>query len=589
MKKTERAFRRLEDRRLIALLAPKSAAQCLSAFETLDPLGVTLEVAFRTEAALDGIREVIARHPEALVLAGTVMTRDQARAAIAAGAAGIVSADYIPAVVEACVEADVMSIPGGLGDAGKQLVRKAEVYGCGLEDLREKFPYQWIYKLFPAVSGGRDNLGLAAAWRGPFKGLTVVYTGGVNLGNLADLAAKDPEGIFCGSALAEKAGDPPAMEAEARRWIAAVEPKPAKAAPGSGETAIPPVGGKTAAGPAPKVVTFGEIMLRLSPPGLQRFVQARSFEATFGGAEVNAAVSLAQFGLRSCFVTALPENDLGRAAAGFLRSFAVDTSRLVYAGKRLGIYFHEYGAAQRPSKVIYDRAGSAIAEIKPGTFPWDEIFEGAAWFHWSGITPALSSGAAAATAEAVRAAKRAGAMVSADLNYRKKLWSREDARATMTPLMEFTDVVFGNEEDASDIFGIAAPGADAAGGKIDLDGYRFAAEELARRFGFQKVGVTLRESLSASVNRWSGCLWNGREFVRSRVYEIQVVDRIGSGDAFSAGFISAHLSGKSDREALEFAAAASALKHTIHGDFNLVTEDEVEALARGGGSGRVQR
>jgi len=587
MKKAESVFHRLKDRRLIALLTPSSAAQCLRAFEALDPLGITLEVAFRSEAALDGIREILARHPDALVLAGTVMTGEQAEAAIDAGAAGIVSADYIPAVVEAGAKADLMVVPGGLGDAGKQLVQKAEIYGCNLQTLKAQYPYQWIYKLFPAVSGGRDNMGLAAAWRGPFKGLTVVYTGGVNLGNLAELAAKDPEGIFCASALAEKADDPAAMAREAERWIAALEPKPSASAKAAAPAAGMSAG--TIAAAVPKVVTFGELMLRLSPPGLQRFGQAKSFESTFGGAEANAAVALAQFGLKSCFVTALPAHEIGGSAVDILRSFGVETSFILRQGPRLGIYFYEYGAAQRPSKVIYDRAGSAIAEVRPEMFAWDKIFEGASWFHWSGITPALSAGAAAVTAEAVRAAKKAGATVSVDLNYRKKLWTREEARAVMTPLMEFTDIAFGNEEDAADFFGIAAPDTDAAAGKIEFESYRYVAEEMARRFDFRNVGITLRESLSASVNRWSGCLWNGREFLRSRVYEIQVVDRIGSGDAFSSGFIYGRLAGKTDRDALEFAAAASALKHTIHGDFNLVTLGEVEALARGAGSGRVQR
>jgi 2-dehydro-3-deoxygluconokinase len=585
MNKSELIFRRLQKNRLIALLTPRTAAHCLAAYEALDPLGVTLEVAFRTEVALDGIRKILERHSDALVLAGTVMTRAQAEAAMAAGAAGIVSADYIPAVVEACVRADIMCVPGGLGDAGKQLALKAELYGCSLAELKERFPYQWVYKLFPAMSGGRDNMGLASAWQGPFKGLTVVYTGGVNLSNLATLAAKDPEGIFCGSALAEKADDPAAMAEEARRWIASLKPRtetPAEAPPREGRA------GKTS-GAEPLVVAFGEVLLRLSPPDLERFSQARSFDASFGGAEMNVACGLAQFGLRVRFVTALPAHEIGQAAENFLRGFGLDTSFILCRGKRLGIYFYESGASQRPSKVIYDRAGSAISEVEPGSFDWDKIFKGAAWFHWSGITPALSERAAAVTAEAVRAAKRAGATVSVDLNYRKKLWSRDAARATMTPLLEFTDIAFGNEEDAADIFGIAAPGADAAAGRLDLEGYRFVAEEMSRRFGLKKTAITLRESLSASVNRWSGCLWNGREFSHSRVYEIQVVDRIGSGDAFSSAFIYAHLAGKPDREALEFAAAASCLKHAIPGDVNRVTIEEVEALAAGAGSGRVQR
>jgi len=579
MNKSGLLIERLKRHRLIALLSAESADQALAAYEALDPLGITLEIAFRTAAAAEGLRTILARHPGALVLAGTVMTKAQAEEAIAAGAAGIVSADFVPAVVAACVRADVMSLPGGLADAGKQLALKAELYGCGLAELKEKYPYQWSYKLFPAVSGERDNMGLAEAWRGPFKGLTVVYTGGITLDNLAALAGRDPDGIFCASALARKPEDPADMAEEARRWVAVLE---------SGKKAEPPIA-PPKAGPSGPVVTFGEVLLRLSPPGFERFSQARSFEAAFGGAEMNAACSFAQLGLPSRFVTALPSHDIGRAAESFLRACGVDTSFILRRSGRLGIYYCERGAAQRPSQVIYDRAGSVLAEVEPGAFDWDKIFDGAVWFHWSGITPALSPSAAAATAEAVRAAKRAGATVSVDLNYRRKLWPRESARAMMTPLLEFTDVAFANEEDAADIFGIAAPGADAAAGRLESEGYRHVAEELARRFGLRKTAITLRESLSASVNRWSGCLWNGRDFFRSRVYDILVVDRIGSGDAFSSAFIGAHLAGKSDPEALEFAAAASCLKHSIPGDVNRVAVEEVEALAGGSGSGRVER
>ncbi|MBM3312618.1 MAG: hypothetical protein FJY80_14060, partial [Candidatus Aminicenantes bacterium] len=480
MNRSELVFDRLKRGRLVALLSPDSAAQALSVFEALDPLGITLEVAFRTEAAADALRAILARHPRALVLAGTVMTKAQAEAAIAAGAAGVVSADFIPAVVEACVAADVMCLPGGLSDAGKQLVLKAELYGCGLAELRDKRPYQYAYKLFPALSGSQDNTGLASAWRGPFKGLTVVYTGGVTLANLPALSSRDPEGIFCASALAEKKGAPESLAEEARRWISALGGGP-KSAPGPSAKDCGPERPRAAG--SLRVVTFGEVLLRLSPPNFERLTQARSFDAFFGGAEMNVACSLAQFGLPSRFVTALPPHDLGRAAESFLRSFGVDTSFILRRGNRLGIYFYETGASQRPSRVLYDRAGSAVAEAGAGAFDWDKILEGAAWFHWSGITPALSPSAAAATAEAVRAAKRAGATVSVDLNYRRKLWSKEAARATVVPLMEFTDVVFGNEEDAADIFGLVVPRSDASAGKLDPEDYRAAAEELARRFG----------------------------------------------------------------------------------------------------------
>ena len=590
MRKSERVYQRLKKNRLIALLVPASAGQCLTVYEALEPTGVVLEIAFRTGAAAEGIRKILAAHPQALVLAGTVMSRAQAEEAISAGVAGIVSADFIPEVVDACVQADIMCVPGGLSDVGKQLARKADGYGCSISDLREEQPHQWIYKLFPAVTAGTNNIGLAEAWRGPFKDLTVVYTGGVNLSNLGELNARDPNGVFCGSALTAKADNAVETRAEAERWLAVLKDtkgkKPESPAKPTAKSASVPVAAPAA---LPRVVTFGEIMLRLTPPGYRRFVQADSFEAAFGGAEANVAVSLARLGLASTFVTALPAHEIGQAAVDALRARGVDTSEILRQGKRVGIYFAETGAAQRPSKVIYDRADSSISLADPGSFDWARIFKGAAWFHWSGITPALSEQAARATADAVRAAKRAGAMVSCDLNYRKKLWTGEKARAVLTPLMDSVDVLFGNEEDAADVFGIAAPCSDTAAGRLDLDGYRQVAGELHKRFHLKKALLTLRESRSASLNVWSGCMFDGKSFLHSRTYEIQMVDRIGGGDAFSAGFIYAALTGRGDREALEFAAAASCLKQTIPGDFNLVSREEIEALAAGPGSGRVQR
>jgi 2-dehydro-3-deoxygluconokinase len=579
MNKSERAFELLKKNRLIALLTPASADQCLGVYEALEPAGVLLEVAFRTGAAAEGIRKILAAHPQALVLAGTIMTKAQAEEAMSAGAAGIVSADFIPEVVDVCARADVMCIPGGLSDAGKQLTRKAEAYGCSLGALREERPHQWIYKLFPAFTAGSSNIGLAEAWRGPFKGLIVVYTGGVSLANLAELNARDPSGIFCGSALTAKADDPAEIRAEAERWLAALRPAAVQKTVGAS---------RPAAGKRP-VVTFGEIMLRLSPPGFRRFLQASSFEAGFGGAEANVAVFLARLGLSSTYVTALPTHEIGQAAVDALRAQGVDTYRILRQGRRVGVYFSETGASQRSSKVIYDRADSAVSQTRAGSFDWPDILRGAAWFHCSGITPALSDGAAAATAEAVRAAKVAGATVSFDLNFRKKLWSGEKARAVLTPLLREVDIVFGNEEDAADIFGISAPGSDAAAGRLDLQGYRRVAEELLRLFNLKKVLLSLRESRSASVNGWSACLFDGKDFHHSRTFEIRLVDRIGGGDALAGAFIYATLSGLDDRKALEFAAAASCLKQTIPGDFNLVSREEIEALAAGPGSGRVQR
>lgn len=338
-----------------------------------------------------------------------------------------------------------------------------------------------------------------------------------------------------------------------------------------------------------KVVCFGEIMLRLSPPGYSRFVQTQVFDAVYGGGEANVAVSLANFGLDSWFVTKVPKHEIGQAAIDSLRRYGVRTECVARGGERLGIYFLETGAAQRPSKVLYDRSGSAISQVTPGEFDWGRIMDGASWFHFTGITPALGDGPAAVTLEAVKAAKAKGVKVSADLNYRKKLWSPEKANRVMSGLMEYVDVAVGNEEDAEKVFGIKAAGSDVTAGKLDREGYREVARQLKDKFNLEKVAITLRESISASDNDWSGMLYDGRDFHFSRPYKIHIVDRVGGGDSFAAGLIYALLAGKDSEAALAFAVASSCLKHTIVGDFNHVSVEEVEALAGGDASGRVQR
>ncbi len=588
MSRSEALWRTLERHRLIALLSPGSPEACLAAYETLAPLGVVLEVAFRSEHALPGIEAVLRRHPDAQLLAGTVLTRDQAEAALGAGVAGVVSADYVPAVVQVCVDADVMCVPGGLADCGKQLVQKAELYGCTLEELRERKPWQWIYKVFPAVANEAAVRETVKAWRAVYPGVRIVYTGGVTLENVGRLSRHDPQGIFCGSALTRHLDDPDLMRRDAERWLAAI----AEGSTGAGRSRAPVAEAirKDAPSAAGKgVVTFGEIMLRLSPPVGSRFRQASSFDVTYGGAEANVAVSLAQWGLPSRYVTVLPDNDLGQAAVDKLRSLGVDTSRILRGGDRIGIYFLEHGASQRPSRVIYDRAGSAVSRLQPGEVDWDEVFAGASWFHWTGITPALSDGAAEVTREAVRAAKRLGLTVSADLNYRSKLWSPERARDVMTSLMEHVDVVVANEEDAAIVFGISAGATDVERGKLDLAAYESVARQLVERFDLHMAAITLRESHSASENTWSACLYDGKEFLRSKSYRIQLVDRVGAGDAFAAGLIYGTLSGKCLQEMLEFGVAASCLKQTIAGDFNLVTVAEVEKLVGGAAAGRIKR
>ena len=338
-----------------------------------------------------------------------------------------------------------------------------------------------------------------------------------------------------------------------------------------------------------KIVTLGEIMLRLSTPGHSRFVQTDSFDVVYGGGEANVAVSCANYGHETYFVTKLPAHEIGQSAVNSLRRFGVRTDFIARGGSRVGIYFLESGAAMRPSKVIYDRAGSAIAEALPEDFDFDAIMEGADWFHWSGITPAISDRAAELTRLACEAAKRHGVTVSVDLNFRKKLWTKEKAQSVMRPLMQYVDVCIGNEEDAELCLGFK-PDADVEGGRTDAEGYKGIFKAMADEFGFKYVVSTLRESFSASHNGWKAMIYDGKEFYESRRYDIlPIVDRVGGGDSFSGGLIHGLLTKPSQGEALEFAVAASALKHTIDGDFNMVSAAEVEALAGGDASGRVQR
>ena len=341
-----------------------------------------------------------------------------------------------------------------------------------------------------------------------------------------------------------------------------------------------------------KIVTLGEIMLRLSTPGFSRFVQAPSFDLTYGGGEANVAVSLANYGLQSYFVTKLPANEIGQAALNHLRRFGVNVDYIVRGGDRLGIYFLESGASQRPSKVIYDRAHSAVSELKSAEVDWQKVFENATWFHWTGITPALGQLSQECLEEACKAAKAAGATISCDLNFRKKLWTPEQAQATMRPLMEYVDVCIANEEDAEKSLGLNVKDSDVDQAKLDETAYFEIAENLKRDYDFQTVAITLRESFSASRNGWSALLLDNKDCQKpyhSRHYDIQIVDRVGGGDAFAGALIFALLSKKNTKNALEFAVAASCLKQTIPGDFNLVSAEEVEKLAGGSGSGRVER
>lgn len=338
-----------------------------------------------------------------------------------------------------------------------------------------------------------------------------------------------------------------------------------------------------------KVITFGEIMLRLAPEGYCRFIQADHYGATYGGGEANVAVSLANYGLDVKFVTKLPKHDIGQAAVNSLRKYGVDTTFITRGGDRVGIYFLEKGASQRPSKVIYDRAGSSIATVTKADFDWDTIFDGADWFHFTGITPALNDGVAAICLEACKKAKEKNITVSCDLNYRNKLWSKEKAGQVMADLCHYVDVCIANEEDASDVFGIKATNTDVTAGQVNHDGYKDVAKQLISRFGFTKVAITLRSSISASDNRWAAMLYDGSNYYFSKEYLMHIVDRVGGGDSFGAGLIYACLQQYGMQDAIEFAVAASCLKHSIEGDFNQVSVEEVNKLANGDASGRVQR
>ena len=338
-----------------------------------------------------------------------------------------------------------------------------------------------------------------------------------------------------------------------------------------------------------RIVTFGEIMLRLAPYNYERIVQAVNFQATYGGGEANVAVSLARFGHNVSFVTRLPDNPVGDAAVCTLAGYGVDTQFIIRGGDRLGIYFLEHGASIRPSEVTYDRSGSAIAGIKPEMIDWNHIFGSAGWFHVTGITPALSGMCAATTLQAVEIAKKSGLTVSCDLNYRKKLWSREQAKKVMSDIIRHVDVVIANEEDAADVFGIKAGTTDVTSGHLSAEHYREVAVKLKDLADISLVTITLRESLSASDNNWSAMLYDGDQFYSSRKYPIHLVDRVGGGDSFGAGLIHGLLQNWDKQKILEFAVAASALKQTIPGDMNLVNESEVLGIVKGDLSGRVQR
>lgn len=526
------------------------------------------EITFRTAQAEEAIRRIAVAFPEMLVGAGTVLTVEQVDKAVAAGARFIVSPGFNPRVVDHCIELGIPITPGCSSptDVEQALER-------GLE----------VVKFFPAENLG--GVSMLKAISGPYGGLKFIPTGGINAKNISEYLAFTKV-LACGGSWMVKDelindSDFDTIEKLTREAVQIVSGKAATQPETFVKAAKVPLAGK--------VVTFGEIMLRLAPLGYYRFVQAETFGATYGGGEANVAVSLANFGLDARYVTKLPTHEIGQAALDSLRRYGVDTSKIVRGGKRVGIYFLEKGASQRASKVIYDRANSSIAEATTTDFDWANIFDGACWFHFTGITPALGDNVAEICMEACKEAKRRGLTVSCDINYRKNLWTREKAGTVMAGLMPYVDVCIANEEDAMDVFGIAAEGSDITSGKLNREGYKSVAKQLAERFGFEKVAITLRGSISANDNRWAGLLYDQGEFYFSKEYPIHIVDRVGGGDSFGGGLIYSFMCGKTQQESLEFAVAASCLKHTIEGDYNQVSTAEADKLAGGDSSGRVQR
>lgn len=532
------------------------------------------EVTFRTAAAKGAIKLISEKYPEMIVGAGTVLTIEQAKDAIEAGAKFIVSPGLNPKVVSFCKESGILMIPGCSNASDIEAA-----LDLGLKTV----------KFFPAEQAG--GIEMIKALSAPYTDVRFMPTGGINEKNIEKYLS-EKKVIACGGSymvkknlINSKAFDE--IKELTRKAVESV--KRIRSGEDCKKEKVVFAPKKKFSSEKKKVVTFGELMLRLEPAGYYRFAQAESFGATFGGGEANVAVSLANFGYDAQFVTKLPKHEIGQSAINSLRRFGVDTSEIVRGGDRVGIYYLEKGASQRASKVIYDRKDSAIAKATADEFDWERIFADATWFHFTGITPALGEETAKICLEACKAAKKLGLTISCDLNYRKKLWTKEQAGQTMAKLCEYVDVCIANEEDANDVFGISASDTEVTSGQVNYEGYKEVAKKLMDRFNFEKVAITLRTSISASDNKWAAMIYDGKEYCFSKTYDVRIVDRVGGGDSFGAGLIYSCMEEMSTQACVEFAVAASCLKHTIEGDYNMVSVDEVMALAGGDGSGRVQR
>jgi 2-dehydro-3-deoxygluconokinase len=529
------------------------------------------EITFRTKEAEQAIAKITSEMPEMLVGAGTVLTIEQVDKAIHAGAKFIVSPGLNPRIVQYCIDKKIPIIPG-CSNAGN--IEQALELGIN------------VVKFFPAEQAG--GVEMIKALAAPYINVKFIPTGGINEGNINKYLSFGKVLACGGSWMVNQKlideGNYEKITSLTRKAVAITRPVDEEVSREAKIAKVADFSKKEGS-----IVTFGEIMLRLAPQGYLRFTQANSFEAIFGGGEANVAASLANFGAKAKFVTKLPSHDIGNMAMMALKKVDVDTSAIVRGGKRVGIYYLEKGASQRPSKVIYDRAGSSVAEASKDDFNWDEIFSDAKWFHFTGITPALGDNVAEICKLACIAAKRRNIVISCDLNFRKNLWTSDKANKIMTELMKYVDVCIANEEDAEKVFGIKAENSNVTAGTINKDGYKSVAKQLADQFGCKFVAITLRSSISASDNNWAAMLYDGDSYYFSKEYKVHIVDRVGGGDSFGAGLIYGLTSGYSSSDSLEFATAASCLKHSIEGDINAVTVSEVLALMGGDGSGRVQR
>ena len=527
----------------------------------------SIEVTLRSPDSLESIKNIKSAFPDMTVGAGTVLSISDVDSAIAAGADFIVSPGYDEETVDHCIKNCITVVPG--------CTSASEIQRAVKNGLR-------VLKFFPAeLSGGVEAIKLLS---GPFPDVRFIPTGGISFDNLGKYLANKKVLACGGSFMATKdmieRGDFEAITAASKRAAdisCGAEPSAQKAQL------------KTAGGGAKTVVGFGDYIVRLNPQGYFKFIQANSFEVFYTGAEANVLTSLSYMGMDTQFVTKLPDNMISECAVSTLKRFSVGTEHVAYGGERIGLFYLEKGASQRPSKIVYDRKYSSFSSSSAGDYDWEKIMQGAGHFHFTGITPALGGKLPEICLEACKTAKRLGLLVSCDLNYRKNLWSRAEAKAVMEKLLGYVDVLIANEEDAADVLDIHASNTDIITGKLSREGYVEVAEKISEKYGIETVAITLRKSISASDNDWSALLYRDGRAYFSKEYRIHIVDRVGGGDSFGAGLIYAIHNGFDEQKTIEFAAAASCLKQTIELDVNLSKPKDILALVDGDGSGRVQR